>query len=131
MPKPKRVDLDKDAADVKQGIPLTAGGVYRITIAGPTTLSLQLLDDVGQPIEGIEVIFKVGDDELRATTGADGVAKVQAAPPESGEVTVRIADEDALREKLRSVWGTLRDWAVPEGADVLELGAEPDAEQGP
>lgn len=64
-----------------------SGGSGPITSTG--TLSVRVQDVTGQPISGADVRVSTPGGEIRATTGADGVARVAGLP--SGEVTVSVS----------------------------------------
>ena len=82
----------------------------------PTTwLELRLVDEVGDPLPGVPVRIRAGD-ETTVNTDAQGVARLEEATTSFG--TARISNTEVLHGLLRERWSQDRDapWIDVEGA---------------
>jgi outer membrane protein OmpA-like peptidoglycan-associated protein len=87
---------------------------------------VQLVDDVGQPLDGVELHFEV-DGDTHSVTTAGGEARLEDIPGDAARVV--LADPDAVRDLVKPLWAeTGRTPAVQEGAHttVVQLGDPPD-----
>jgi outer membrane protein OmpA-like peptidoglycan-associated protein len=90
-----------------------------------TFFEVKLVDELGEPIAGITVTFRVDGGERTAETDAGGVARIDDAA--SSFASVSIHDTEALREPLHERWRSIRpgDWLEPEDErTVLQLRRE-------
>jgi outer membrane protein OmpA-like peptidoglycan-associated protein len=77
---------------------------------------VQLFDEVGEPLDGVLLSFKRGEQTIQRTTDADGVARLLALDDDPASVT--LVDPDALRDTLRERWDK------PRGKPLAELGPD-------
>lgn len=75
-----------------------------------TWFEVRVVDELGEPLEGLELTLFVDGADRRMTTDGDGKARVDNA--ELSHATATIADIDALRELVRPRWERVRegDW---------------------
>lgn len=81
-----------------------------------STVSLLVVDEVGDPIAGIDVAFGVGNGRKVVPTNGGGVAKLTDV--ETGFLSAAIANPEQLREKLKPRWTKPRAQKLPQGPDV-------------
>ena len=77
----------------------------RITATSPPPLpafDVLLVDDIGQPLEGVALRFAQGGREDVLTTDGTGFVRLPADEP--GEATVTLDDAAALKKKLKPEW---------------------------
>lgn len=77
----------------------------------PTTFSVRWVDELGEAIADLEVIFSISGTRHKATTDRAGVAHY-TDPGGSGFAWVEPVDLDALREAVRPRWDTIREGEV-------------------
>lgn len=88
-----------------------------------TWFEVTLLDEVGEALDGIDVVFSFAGRRETKTTDGSGKARIDDA--EGGFCSLYWKDEKALRETLRSRWEQVRekDWYKPaegeEGSHTL------------
>jgi outer membrane protein OmpA-like peptidoglycan-associated protein len=84
-----------------------------------TWFEVKLLDEVGEALDGVEVVFSFAG--RRETKTTDGSGKARIDDGEGGFCSLYFQDEKALREKLRLRWEKVRekDWfKPPEGQEA-------------
>ncbi len=97
----------------------------------PTTFFvLRLVDEVGDPIDGIEIDFEVLGEHGKATTDGSGRARLDGM--EGASALATIPSPSRVREKLQPRWSTPRTPAIPESTpeapvetDVLDDHLDP------
>jgi outer membrane protein OmpA-like peptidoglycan-associated protein len=70
-------------------------------------LSLRLVDEVGEPLDGQAVALSFPDDEADLTTNGSGQVRIQN-PPGGAAATLTFPDETGLRRVLQSRWSKAR-----------------------
>jgi len=104
-----------------------SAGTPRTIVLGLTVeetwFEVRVVDDVGEPIAGLEMAFSVNGQSL-ATTDADGVVRLEGDLARYGSIGVNSVED--LREKLRSRWKHPREPRIPghPNRHVLELSDE-------
>jgi outer membrane protein OmpA-like peptidoglycan-associated protein len=100
-------------------------------------LSAKVVDELGKPLAGIDLLFQYGGDSQPATTGADGVAQCEVPGSDSAQVV--FADAAAVATRMQSIWAACRvverkDWVqanastttvTPLGGKVVKVIADP------
>ncbi|HEY2407226.1 MAG TPA: hypothetical protein VGI10_14550 [Polyangiaceae bacterium] len=84
----------------------------------PDSYEAVFVDETGQAIEGVEVVFSHSTQDISQITDGDGVAKITSHEP----VTVRFADLSSVSEALTPRWAEARALNIPEGDDVSVFG---------
>ena len=82
-----------------------------------TWFEVRVLDEVGDPVDGIDVAFGVGGSRRVVPTDGRGVARLEDAS--TGFVSASVASVTQLREKLAPRWTKPRIAKLPTGPDVL------------
>ena len=104
--------------------PSTQTAVAAPASASSTTwFSLKVLDEVGDPIDGIDIAYSVGGDRRVLQTNGAGVARLD--PVDAGSfASAGLASLAAVRQKLKPRWRTPREPKIPTGDRVVarELG---------
>lgn len=79
-----------------------------------TWFEVRVVDELGQPLEGVGLSLFVDGTDHRITTDSEGVARVEGAT--LSNATVKIDDLAALRELVRPRWEQVRegDWLASE-----------------
>ena len=103
----------------------TSAGAGSPVVLGPsseaarqTWFSLKVLDDVGAPLDGIDVAYMVGGARRVVQTNGAGVARLD--PVDAGSfASASPASLTALRDKLKPRWKQPRDPKIPTGDDVV------------
>ena len=83
---------------------------------------LRVVDEMDEPIDGVDVAFSVAGKREVKPTGGDGVARLEDQTTSFG--SARIVDTEALREKLKPRWDTIREGPRVEpapGVTVVSL----------
>ncbi len=82
-----------------------------------TWFEVTVLDEVGEPLSGIELLFRVDGRTERRTTDGSGTARMEGV--ERGTCSVKMANEGSVRDKLRARWSSPRgkDWYKPEESE--------------
>ena len=88
------------------------------------TFEAKFVDETGQGIDGVEVVFSHSTQDESQITDGDGIAKIKSLEP----VTVRFADMSAVGELLQARWVEARDLDIPEGDNVQVFGFRKDLE---
>jgi len=94
---------------------------------GKSWFEVSVVDEVGMPVDGIELAFGFGGDRRIVTTDGRGVARVDDIDGSTG--SVRIASVAAVREKLAPRWDAgPRSGDPPAGPNtqVVPLGSKVD-----
>ncbi len=92
----------------------------------PTTFTLRLVDELGQPVAGVDLAFAHGGATDTVTTDADGRATLND-PAGAPAATATFGDGSALRDAVRDRWNGPRDGdALVDSAEVavIELHAD-------
>jgi outer membrane protein OmpA-like peptidoglycan-associated protein len=106
-------------------IPAGTGTLVIGASAEPLTVlhefSVVLVDELNQPLGGVDLDFSLDDSDDAATTDDDGRAKVKQRPAMTG--TVHAANEKPLRQLLYDRWQEVRgeDWFVPPADDTYSI----------
>ena len=82
-----------------------------------SSFSLLLVDEVGAPIDGIDIAFGVGVERKLVTTNGSGIARLDGV--ELGVLSAAVAKPETLRDKLKPRWAKARRPNVPKGPDVF------------
>jgi hypothetical protein len=87
-----------------------------------TWFEVMVIDEVGEPVSGADLVFEVDGGERHETTSGAGRARIEDA--RSRSATVRLADPKALRAQLDTKWtqGREREWIEPS-ANIVEVWA--------
>lgn len=72
----------------------------------------RFVDEVGQPISGLDVSFNVCGNAMAATTGGDGIARVDGVP--AGVATAELLSISAAKATLKPRWD------APRGAATVQ-----------
>lgn len=115
-----------DLADLADG-PATDGGSVEPALQGTrgvdsTWFEATIVDELGEGIEGVPVIFHVDGTRRTIVSDGDGLARLDDA--EGDFAVIELEDTPALREPLHARWRSIRDGAWLEPADdrsVLQL----------
>ncbi len=114
-PKVEPTPLRPDPKPQRPETPLPSGtdpSTHAPTPPGPTpnvdaaSFEVRVVDELGEPIEGVPVTFFVDGTSHSATTDAGGIARADASP---GAGTVTFDDDAGLLEILRPRWAQIRD----------------------
>jgi len=81
-----------------------------------SSVSLLVVDEVGDPIDGVDVAFGVGNSRKVVPTDGRGVARLDDVV--TAFVSASIANHAQLREKLKPRWAKPRAPRLPKGPDV-------------
>ena len=92
-----------------------------------TWFQVRFVDEVGAPLDGLDVTFRVLGSPRKARTNGAGVVRLEEQSVSSVEVTV--SDTNVLRDLLRPRWTTPRAPKIPSGPDtyVRQIGVTFDA----
>ena len=93
-------------------------------VEGTTWFSLRVLDEVGDPLDGLKVTYSVGGERKVVTTNGAGIARVDGVT--AGFASAALDSLDAVREKLRPRWKKPRDPKRIDDPNTTsrEIGAE-------
>lgn len=72
-----------------------------------TWFEVKLVDELGEPIEGVDLIFNSDDIDQMKTTDSSGIARIDDSTSSFG--SVRFASPPALRGALKSRWDSARE----------------------
>lgn len=78
---------------------------------------VQVVDEVGKPLQGVDLVFDIKGQPVGKTTNPDGVAYVYCS--EKSETSARLATPDSLTPDLQKRWSKVR--GVPELSSSKEL----------
>jgi len=122
--KPPTLDapIETDLRDLVRPTP----GEDEIRPQSTTWLELRVVDEVGEPVPGVPIRIRAGD-EVVVETNADGVARLEEATTSFG--SAQIGSASGLHDVLRERWSQDRDapWLDVEGTPHLTVSgpAEP------
>src|SRR5690606_17824531 len=91
--------IEPPVVTIRQELPAPIGpSAPAPTFSEPTTtwFEVRFVDEVGDPIDGLEVVIRGGGKEEKVTTNSDGVARLEGA--ESSFASVRIVSRPALAD---------------------------------
>ena len=95
------------------------------TQEGTTWFSLKVLDDVGDPVDGIDIAFTIGADRRVVPTNGAGVARLDGIAAGSS-ASGNLASVAAVKDKLKPRWQKPRDPNPPSGDNVVVRNLDPD-----
>jgi outer membrane protein OmpA-like peptidoglycan-associated protein len=87
-----------------------------------TWFEVYLVDEIGEPLGGVDVVFARGSAETRLTTDGTGKARLDDVPDSFARV--RLADESVVRGMLRERWKAAREqqwWEAPADVTCTEI----------
>jgi hypothetical protein len=90
----------------------------------PAWFEMAVIDEVGEPVRGAELVFKAEGQIRKIVTGRDGHARVEGISTRTG--TFQIASMRALRTMMGWRWtdGREKEWVKPAtGSAVVEVDA--------
>ncbi|WP_394838095.1 hypothetical protein LVJ94_14390 [Pendulispora rubella] len=90
----------------------------------PGTFTVKAVDPVGDPVDGIDMIFDANGQQKKVATDAGGIARWSGV--QASEARARLADAAAVMEKLTKRWTSARKRKEPEGSDVTVREVEDD-----
>jgi hypothetical protein len=113
-----QIQLDKVTVEV------APGNHYQIIFSTKTSqtingkISIRILDELGDPFSGIEMVFNYADESMRSQTDKDGTASIERRDWEN--CTVSFTNESVVREQLVDRWSRAsnRDWYIPPLSDM-------------
>ena len=79
------------------------------------TFELRVVDEIGDPVDGVELVFDVLGRSHQATTDGNGVAKVECE--QGSSALVDIVAVHRVREKLAPRWAAPRQPSLPEDTE--------------
>ena len=82
-----------------------------------TWFQVQLVDEIGDPLGGIDLSFSILGRARSATTDGSGIARIDPIDASFAEVT--IADVDALHDKLAPRWSKPRKQKLPSAPSLV------------
>jgi len=85
---------------------------------GTTWFSLKVLDEVGDPVDGIDIAYSLGTQRRVVTTNGAGVARLDGVDAGSS-ASAGIASLAAVKQKLKPRWKTPRDPNIASGPNVV------------
>lgn len=102
---------------------LGTGTMHVITLVGPPprlAFEVRVVDDIGDPVEGVDLELLVGGQAKIVKSDAEGIARHDAPGPDTAGV--RLPDLAAVRETLAPRWAEDHEGETPEpSADVLHV----------
>jgi len=78
--------------------------------------SLKVIDEVGDPVDGVELAFTIGGQRKTVKTNGDGVARIDDTTESFASVSP--ASVAALQDKMAPRWEEPRDKQIDPGPDV-------------
>jgi hypothetical protein len=84
----------------------------------PTNFAVKWVDEIGSPIDGLEVVFEISGKPEKGATGGDGVAR-HTDPQGSSFAFARAVSLDAVRQAVKPRWDTIREGDLVTQADAL------------
>ena len=90
----------------------------------PSWFEVRLVDEVGEPLDGVELSFSSGSTKNTLTTNGDGVARFMALDASFG--SVHVVSTSALREKLQERWSKPRQGVLADEPLLQRLLFSPD-----
>ena len=117
------IEIRPDAEGRVPPVSLGTGAEHQIVFRRPpkqAAFEVLVVDDVGDPVEGIDVEFLVGGESKVVASDGGGVARHDVPGPATAGV--RLADVDAARQTLEPRWAEDHEGETPEpGADVVHV----------
>jgi hypothetical protein len=105
---------------------VVAAPVLGVKAERTTWFEVEVIDEVGEPIADVALLFDVGGELRQLATDGSGVARMDGIRETSG--SVRLGNPKELRAKLNARWtgGRDKEWIAPL-VNVVEVweGAEP------
>lgn len=95
--------------------------------AEQTWFSLKVLDEVGDPVDGVDIAYSVGGQRRVVPTNGAGVARLSGV--DAGSASATLASIAAVRDKLKPRWKEPREAKIPQG-DGIAVWDIADAAQG-
>ncbi len=86
------------------------------TKAVTTWFCLRVVDEIGEIVEGLEIVFSISGRTQRQITDSDGMARIDGVVER--ESSARLADIKAAQKILRPRWEQIRKGTTPEGPNV-------------
>jgi outer membrane protein OmpA-like peptidoglycan-associated protein len=83
----------------------------------PPGFEVRVVDDVGDPVEGIELEFLVAGQSTKVTSDGDGLARHDEPGPSTAGV--RLADLEATREVMEPRWAEDHEGETPAASDEV------------
>ena len=83
---------------------------------GNTWFELRVLDEVGDPLDGLTIRFSFSGQTRTVTTNGAGVARLDGVT--GGFASATVAKRSELRAALKPRWATPRPQNVPKGPDI-------------
>ena len=85
-------------------------------------VSAKVVDELGNPVAGVALLFQRGGDSVPATTDANGIGKGEVSGADG--VQVLFADAAALAEQMKPIWTACRgagrkDWVQADDATTV------------
>jgi outer membrane protein OmpA-like peptidoglycan-associated protein len=81
-----------------------------------TWYALRVVDEIGESIGGLDIVFSIGGREKHRITGGDGLARLDGVIER--QASAHLADIEAARETLRPRWEQIRQGTPPDGPGV-------------
>lgn len=72
-------------------------------VGPPVPFEVRVIDELGEPVSGVELVWSQSGDTDTVTTDGSGVARFER-PPGPSFASVRFKDLAALRESMRPIW---------------------------
>ncbi len=85
---------------------------------GQTWFSLKVLDEVGDPVDGIDIAYLLGTQRRTVTTNGAGVARLDGVDAGSF-ASAGLANVAAVTAKLKPRWSKPRDPKIPDAPNVV------------
>jgi len=85
-------------------------------------VSANVLDELGDPIPGVALVFRRGDESVAATTDANGTGTAEVEGADG--IKVAFADAAALAAQMKPLWASCRgtgrkDWVQADGTTTV------------
>lgn len=96
----------------------STGAEHEIVIPRPPPgFEVLVVDDVGEPVEGIAIEFLVGGESTVVQSAADGLARHDAPGPRTAGA--RLADVEATRTAMEPRWAADHEGETPAASDTV------------
>jgi outer membrane protein OmpA-like peptidoglycan-associated protein len=82
-----------------------------------TWYELKVLDEVGDPVDGIDISFSIGGEKRKVTTNGAGIARVDDVTSSFG--SAQLVSVAAVRKKMEPKWKEARERNIEAGEDVF------------